>query len=204
MIHVPWIILCLYRLEKVKEVELPSPICSASLHPDKSVFVCGGEDFKMYKYNYSNGTEIGMCDSHYFIFKSATIYIMYLCKCISCSICIPIILSFKIHLIPVLEIDCCCIYNVSVLINLSVWGWTFDFWIWCQKAIPPLACMVGIKLFKRCKRKPSKHSAFTQCCFNVGPASNMVCQHWNSFGWMPCFLGGSWECASPSKHHSAH
>ena len=32
---------------------------------------------------------------------------------------------------------------------------------------------------------PSKHEAFTQCCFNVGPASKTVGQHWNSIGWMP-------------------
>ena len=32
---------------------------------------------------------------------------------------------------------------------------------------------------------PSKHEALTQCCFNVGPASKTVCQHWNSFRWMP-------------------
>ena len=31
---------------------------------------------------------------------------------------------------------------------------------------------------------PSKHGAFTQCCFNVGTASKTVCQHWNSLGWM--------------------
>ena len=61
---------------------------------------------------------------------------------------------------------------------------------------------------------PSKHGAFTQCCFNVGPASETVGQHWNSIGWMPhgwwlneetCRLllggkalqenSGSWLCA---------
>ena len=31
----------------------------------------------------------------------------------------------------------------------------------------------------------SKHGSFTQCCFNVGPASKTVGQHWNSIGSMP-------------------
>ena len=33
-----------------------------------------------------------------------------------------------------------------------------------------------------------KHGTITQCCFNVGPASKTVGQHWNSIGWMP------WVC----------
>ena len=32
---------------------------------------------------------------------------------------------------------------------------------------------------------PSKHGVFTQWCFNVGPASKTVDQHWNIIGWMP-------------------
>ena len=32
---------------------------------------------------------------------------------------------------------------------------------------------------------PSKHEAFTQCSFNVGPPSPTLAQHWNSIGWMP-------------------
>ena len=32
---------------------------------------------------------------------------------------------------------------------------------------------------------PRKHGVFTQCCFNVGPASKTLGQHWNSIGWMP-------------------
>ena len=37
----------------------------------------------------------------------------------------------------------------------------------------------------------SKHGTFTQCCFNVGPTSKTVGQHWNSLGWMPrvCWVG---------------
>ena len=35
------------------------------------------------------------------------------------------------------------------------------------------------------KTHPSKQEAFTQCCFNVGPPSSTLAQHWNSIGWMP-------------------
>lgn len=38
---------------------MPSQVNSASLHPDQSVFVCGGDDFKMYKFDYENGNEMG-------------------------------------------------------------------------------------------------------------------------------------------------
>ena len=33
-------------------------------------------------------------------------------------------------------------------------------------------------------RLPCEHEAFTQCCFNVGPPSSTLAQHWNSIGWM--------------------
>lgn len=46
-------------LSKVKEISMPTLIASASLHPDKHTFVAGGEDFKMYKYDYLTGNEIG-------------------------------------------------------------------------------------------------------------------------------------------------
>ena len=45
--------------ELIKEIEIPSQVNSASLHPEKQVFVCGGEDFKMYKFDYGTGVEIG-------------------------------------------------------------------------------------------------------------------------------------------------
>ena len=32
--------------------------------------------------------------------------------------------------------------------------------------------------------RPRKHGAFTRCCFNVGPPSSTLVQHWNSIGWM--------------------
>lgn len=46
-------------LSKLKEISMPTLISSASLHPDKHIFVAGGEDFKMYKYDYLTGNEIG-------------------------------------------------------------------------------------------------------------------------------------------------
>jgi len=46
-------------LDKIKEYEISSPINSASLHPDQQVFVCGGEDFKMYKCDFTTGAELG-------------------------------------------------------------------------------------------------------------------------------------------------
>ena len=31
---------------------------------------------------------------------------------------------------------------------------------------------------------PSKHGKFTQCCFNAGPPSSALAQHWNNIVWM--------------------
>jgi len=43
----------------VKEFEIASQVNSASLHPEQQVFVCGGEDFKMYKFDFIGGIELG-------------------------------------------------------------------------------------------------------------------------------------------------
>lgn len=51
--------------EKLKEYDIPSQINSAALHPDKSVFVCGGEDFKMYKFDYETGAELESFKGHF-------------------------------------------------------------------------------------------------------------------------------------------
>jgi len=48
------------RLDKIKEYEISNQINSASLHPDQQVFVCGGEDFKMYKCDFTTGAELGI------------------------------------------------------------------------------------------------------------------------------------------------
>jgi hypothetical protein len=40
-------------------VSIPTTVYSASMIKDNSIFVCGGEDCKLYKYNYETGAEIG-------------------------------------------------------------------------------------------------------------------------------------------------
>lgn len=47
-------------LNKLKSFTIPSQVSAASIHPDKSVFVCGGENFTLYKYSIENGTELGI------------------------------------------------------------------------------------------------------------------------------------------------
>lgn len=52
-------------LKKIKEITVPTRLASASLHPDKHVFVCGGEDFKIYKYDFLTGNEIESFKGHF-------------------------------------------------------------------------------------------------------------------------------------------
>jgi len=49
----------IYSLSKVNEVTVPTLVNTASLHREKTMFVCGGEDLKMYKFDYTTGKEIG-------------------------------------------------------------------------------------------------------------------------------------------------
>lgn len=51
--------------EKLKEFETGSLLNSASLHPNKDVFVCGGDDFKMYKCDYDTGAELESFKGHF-------------------------------------------------------------------------------------------------------------------------------------------
>jgi len=51
--------------EKIKEFQVSTSVHSASLHPSRSVFVCGGEDFKMYKMDYSTGQELESFKGHF-------------------------------------------------------------------------------------------------------------------------------------------
>ena len=46
-------------LDPIKSFEAPATINSASLHPEKEFVVAGGEDFKLYKYDYNSGEELG-------------------------------------------------------------------------------------------------------------------------------------------------
>lgn len=52
-------------LNKIREFPLPTTANSASLHPDKCIFVAGGDDFKMYKFDYTTGTEIESFKGHF-------------------------------------------------------------------------------------------------------------------------------------------
>merc|ERR1711990_746120 len=53
------------RFEKIKEVNIPSPIYTASLHQDRDIFVCGGEDLKLYKFDFQTGLEIENFKGHF-------------------------------------------------------------------------------------------------------------------------------------------
>lgn len=59
----------LSSLDLIKTVEAPAPINSASLHPEKDFFVAGGEDFKLYKFDYSTKEELGKGFSLSFLYK---------------------------------------------------------------------------------------------------------------------------------------
>ncbi|XP_015782555.1 serine-threonine kinase receptor-associated protein [Tetranychus urticae] len=52
-------------LNKIKEYQVPTIVYTASLSPDKAVFVCGGEDFTMYKYQFEDGTELDSFKGHF-------------------------------------------------------------------------------------------------------------------------------------------
>lgn len=46
-------------LSPVRELKMPSKMYSASLHPDKTTIVAGGEDLKVYKFDYATGEQLG-------------------------------------------------------------------------------------------------------------------------------------------------
>jgi serine-threonine kinase receptor-associated protein len=52
-------------LNQIGEYTIPSPVNSASLHPDKTIFVAGGDDLKVYKYDYQSGIEIESFKGHF-------------------------------------------------------------------------------------------------------------------------------------------
>ncbi|NXC13358.1 STRAP protein, partial [Corythaeola cristata] len=52
-------------LEQIKSFEAPATINSASLHPAKECLVAGGEDFKLYKYDYNTGEELESYKGHF-------------------------------------------------------------------------------------------------------------------------------------------
>ncbi|KAB1254440.1 Serine-threonine kinase receptor-associated protein [Camelus dromedarius] len=52
-------------LDPIKSFEAPATINSASLHPEKEFLVAGGEDFKLYKYDYNSGEELESYKGHF-------------------------------------------------------------------------------------------------------------------------------------------
>ena len=56
-------------LDPVKSFEAPATINSASLHPEKEFVVAGGEDFKLYKYDYNSGEELGKLSLFFFFLR---------------------------------------------------------------------------------------------------------------------------------------
>lgn len=69
-----WIVLAhgtfvdIYRvadMEKLNSFNLNTPVSAASIHPNKSVFVCGGENFTLYKYNIADGKELESVKGHF-------------------------------------------------------------------------------------------------------------------------------------------
>ncbi|KAK2832132.1 hypothetical protein Q7C36_015594 [Tachysurus vachellii] len=52
-------------LDLIKTVDAPASIHSASLHPDKDFFVAGGDDFKLYKFDYTTKEEMESYKGHF-------------------------------------------------------------------------------------------------------------------------------------------
>lgn len=50
----------IFSLTKLYTFTMPCTIHSATIHPNKSIFVCGGEDFILYKYSIDSGIELGI------------------------------------------------------------------------------------------------------------------------------------------------
>ena len=46
-------------LSKLQSFEMPSEMNTATFHPTAREFVCGGLDFRIYKYNFETGVELG-------------------------------------------------------------------------------------------------------------------------------------------------
>jgi serine-threonine kinase receptor-associated protein len=49
----------LNSLNKLQSFEMPSEMNTATFHPTAREFVCGGGDFRIYKYNFETGVELG-------------------------------------------------------------------------------------------------------------------------------------------------
>ena len=49
----------LFSLVLLKQHEMKTNINSVSISPDNQIYVVGGEDFLLYKYNYEDGKQLG-------------------------------------------------------------------------------------------------------------------------------------------------
>ncbi|KAJ3612061.1 hypothetical protein NHX12_020338 [Muraenolepis orangiensis] len=54
-----------HSLDLIKTVDTPANIHSASLHPEKEFVVAGGDDFKIYKYDYGTMEELESYKGHF-------------------------------------------------------------------------------------------------------------------------------------------
>ena len=50
-------------MSQLKAHSFQGKLYSASLNPSKTCFVAGGEDFKLYKFSYEDGQELGEINS---------------------------------------------------------------------------------------------------------------------------------------------
>lgn len=55
----------LNSMNKIAEFQVPTQVYTATLHPDKNVFVCGGEDFVIYKYDFKTGEQLEAFKAHF-------------------------------------------------------------------------------------------------------------------------------------------
>ncbi|CAF0740896.1 unnamed protein product [Brachionus calyciflorus] len=55
----------LENMEKIKSFSIPSHVSAVSINPDKSLFVCGSENFTLYKYSIESGVELESFKGHF-------------------------------------------------------------------------------------------------------------------------------------------
>lgn len=56
---IKYTILIYSSLNKLQSFEMPCEMNTATFHPTAREFVCGGLDFRIYKYNFETGVELG-------------------------------------------------------------------------------------------------------------------------------------------------
>lgn len=53
------------NLTQIKSFNIPRPITAVTIHPNKEVFVCSGDDFTLSKYSIENGAELESFKGHF-------------------------------------------------------------------------------------------------------------------------------------------